>query len=147
MDTKSIIFRCEDQGLRMTDQRRTIATILDSVIDHPDVEELYERINKVDKSISLATVYRTVKLFEELGILEKLEFGDGRARYEDADREHHDHLINVQNGEVIEFVNSDIEKLQEKIAQELGFKLLGHKLELYGVPIIKKIPPANVFKK
>lgn len=138
MDTKSIIFRCEDQGLRMTDQRRTIATILDSVIDHPDVEELYERINKVDKSISLATVYRTVKLFEELGILEKLEFGDGRARYEDADREHHDHLINVQNGEVIEFVNSDIEKLQEKIAQELGFKLLGHKLELYGVPIIKK---------
>ena len=86
----------------------------------------------------MATVYRTVKLFEELGILEKLEFGDGRARYEDADREHHDHLINVQNGEVIEFVNSDIEKLQEKIAQELGFKLLGHKLELYGVPIIKK---------
>ena len=138
MDFKSIIFRCEDQGLRMTDQRRTIATILDSVIDHPDVEELYGRINKVDKSISLATVYRTVKLFEELGILEKLEFGDGRARYEDADREHHDHLINVQNGEVIEFVNSDIEKLQEKIAQELGFKLLGHKLELYGVPIIKK---------
>ena len=138
MDTKSIIFRCEDQGLRMTDQRRTIATILDSVIDHPDVEELYGRINKVDKSISLATVYRTVKLFEELGILEKLEFGDGRARCEDADREHHDHLINVQNGEVIEFVNSDIEKLQEKIAQELGFKLLGHKLELYGVPIIKK---------
>ena len=95
MDTKSIIFRCEDQGLRMTDQRRTIATILDSVIDHPDVEELHRRINKVDKSISLATVYRTVKLFEELGILEKLEFGDGRARYEDADREHHDHLINV----------------------------------------------------
>tara|TARA_B100001142_G_scaffold205839_1_gene204127 strand:+ start:513 stop:893 length:381 start_codon:yes stop_codon:yes gene_type:complete len=122
----------------MTDQRRTIATILDSVIDHPDVEELHRRINKVDKSISLATVYRTVKLFEELGILEKLEFGDGRARYEDADREHHDHLINVQNGEVIEFINSDIEKLQEKIAQELGFKLLGHKLELYGVPIIKK---------
>ena len=138
MDTKSIIFRCEDQGLRMTDQRRTIATILDSVIDHPDVEELHRRINKVDKSISLATVYRTVKLFEELGILEKLEFGDGRARYEDADREHHDHLINVQNGEVIEFINSDIEKLQEKIAKELGFKLLGHKLELYGVPIIKK---------
>ena len=138
MDIKSIIFRCEDQGLRMTDQRRTIATILDSVLDHPDVEELHRRINKVDKSISLATVYRTVKLFEELGILEKLEFGDGRARYEDADREHHDHLINVQNGEVIEFINSDIEKLQEKIAQELGFKLLGHKLELYGIPIIKK---------
>ena len=122
----------------MTDQRRTIATLLDSITDHPDVEELHRRINEVDRSISLATVYRTVKLFEELGILEKLEFGDGRARYEDADREHHDHLINVQNGEVIEFVNSDIEKLQEKIAQDLGFKLLGHKLELYGVPIDKK---------
>ena len=122
----------------MTDQRRTIATLLDSITDHPDVEELHRRVNEVDRSISLATVYRTVKLFEELGILEKLEFGDGRARYEDADREHHDHFINVQNGEVIEFVNSDIEKLQEKIAQDLGFKLLGHKLELYGVPIDKK---------
>tara|TARA_B100000768_G_C11258335_1_gene367536 strand:- start:1001 stop:1378 length:378 start_codon:yes stop_codon:yes gene_type:complete len=122
----------------MTDQRRTIATLLDSITDHPDVEELHRRINEVDRSISLATVYRTVKLFEESGILEKLEFGDGRARYEDADREHHDHLINIQNGEVIEFVNSDIEKLQEKIAKDLGFKLLGHKLELYGVPIDKK---------
>ena len=138
MNTKSIIKRCETQGLRMTDQRRTIATLLDSITDHPDVEELYRRINEVDRSISLATVYRTVKLFEESGILEKLEFGDGRARYEDADREHHDHLINIQNGEVIEFVNSDIEKLQEKIAKDLGFKLLGHKLELYGVPIDKK---------
>ena len=138
MNTKSIIKRCETQGLRMTDQRRTIATLLDSITDHPDVEELYRRINEVDRSISLATVYRTVKLFEESGILEKLEFGDGRARYEDADREHHDHLINIQNGEVIEFVNSDIEKLQEKIARDLGFKLLGHKLELYGVPIDKK---------
>lgn len=138
MNNKSIINRCEIQGLRMTDQRRTIATLLDSITDHPDVEELHRRVNEVDRSISLATVYRTVKLFEELGILEKLEFGDGRARYEDADREHHDHLINVQNGEVIEFVNSDIEKLQEKIAQDLGFKLLGHKLELYGVPIDKK---------
>ena len=122
----------------MTDQRRTIATLLDSITDHPDVEELHRRINEVDRSISLATVYRTVKLFEESGILEKLEFGDGRARYEDADREHHDHLINIQNGEVIEFVNSDIEKLQEKIAKDLGFKLLGHKLELYGVPKDKK---------
>ncbi len=138
MNTKSIIKRCEIQGLRMTDQRRTIATLLDSITDHPDVEELHRRINEVDRSISLATVYRTVKLFEESGILEKLEFGDGRARYEDADREHHDHLINIQNGEVIEFVNSDIEKLQEKIAKDLGFKLLGHKLELYGVPIDKK---------
>jgi len=138
MNNKSIIKRCETQGLRMTDQRRTIATLLDSITDHPDVEELHRRINEVDRSISLATVYRTVKLFEESGILEKLEFGDGRARYEDADREHHDHLINIQNGEVIEFVNSDIEKLQEKIARDLGFKLLGHKLELYGVPIDKK---------
>ena len=138
MNNKSIIKRCETQGLRMTDQRRTIATLLDSITDHPDVEELHRRINEVDRSISLATVYRTVKLFEESGILEKLEFGDGRARYEDADREHHDHLINIQNGEVIEFVNSDIEKLQEKIARGLGFKLLGHKLELYGVPIDKK---------
>jgi len=138
MNNKSIIKRCETQGLRMTDQRRTIATLLDSITDHPDVEELHRRINEVDRSISLATVYRTVKLFEESGILEKLEFGDGRARYEDADREHHDHLINIQNGEVIEFVNSDIEKLQEQIAKNLGFKLLGHKLELYGVPIDKK---------
>jgi len=117
MNNKSIIKRCETQGLRMTDQRRTIATLLDSITDHPDVEELHRRINEVDRSISLATVYRTVKLFEESGILEKLEFGDGRARYEDADREHHDHLINIQNGEVIEFVNSDIEKLQEQIAR------------------------------
>tara|TARA_B110000438_G_scaffold111419_1_gene109303 strand:+ start:94 stop:522 length:429 start_codon:yes stop_codon:yes gene_type:complete len=140
MNNKSIIKRCEIQGLRMTDQRRTIAALLDSITDHPDVEELHRRINEVDRSISLATVYRTVKLFEESGILEKLEFGDGRARYEDADREHHDHLINIQNGEVIEFVNSDIEKLQEKIARDLGFKLLGHKLELYGVPVDKKRP-------
>ena len=140
MNNKSIIKRCEIQGLRMTDQRRTIATLLDSITDHPDVEELHRRINEVDRSISLATVYRTVKLFEESGILEKLEFGDGRARYEDADREHHDHLINIQNGEVIEFVNSDIEKLQEQIAKDLGFKLLGHKLELYGVPVDKKRP-------
>ena len=121
----------------MTDQRRTIAKLLESTNDHPDVEELHKRVNQVDQSISLATVYRTVKLFEESGILEKLEFGDGRARYEDADREHHDHLINIQNGEVIEFVDSDIELLQEKIATKLGYKLLGHKLELYGVPIVK----------
>lgn len=121
----------------MTDQRRTIAKLLESTNDHPDVEELHKRVNQVDKSISLATVYRTVKLFEESGILEKLEFGDGRARYEDADREHHDHLINIQNGKVIEFVDSDIELLQEKIANKLGYRLLGHKLELYGVPLDK----------
>ncbi len=121
----------------MTDQRRTIAKLLESTNDHPDVEELHKRVNQVDQSISLATVYRTVKLFEESGILDKLEFGDGRARYEDADREHHDHLINIQNGEVIEFVDSDIELLQEKIAIKLGYRLLGHKLELYGVPLDK----------
>ena len=121
----------------MTDQRRTIAKLLESTNDHPDVEELHKRGNQVDQSISLATVYRTVKLFEESGILEKLEFGDGRARYEDADREHHDHLINIQNGKVIEFVDSDIELLQEKIANKLGYRLLGHKLELYGVPLDK----------
>ncbi|MDG2096709.1 MAG: Fur family transcriptional regulator [Paracoccaceae bacterium] len=137
MNDKSIIKRCETKGLRMTDQRRTIAKLLESTNDHPDVEELHKRVNQVDQSISLATVYRTVKLFEESGILDKLEFGDGRARYEDADREHHDHLINIQNGEVIEFVDSDIELLQEKIATKLGYRLLGHKLELYGVPLNK----------
>ena len=137
MNDTSIIKRCETKGLRMTDQRRTIAKLLESTNDHPDVEELHKRVNQVDQSISLATVYRTVKLFEESGILEKLEFGDGRARYEDADREHHDHLINIQNGEVIEFVDSDIELLQEKIATKLGYRLLGHKLELYGVPLNK----------
>ena len=137
MKDTSIIKRCETKGLRMTDQRRTIAKLLESTNDHPDVEELHKRVNQVDQSISLATVYRTVKLFEESGILEKLEFGDGRARYEDADREHHDHLINIQNGKVIEFVDSDIELLQEKIANKLGYRLLGHKLELYGVPLDK----------
>tara|TARA_B110000008_G_scaffold196929_1_gene195381 strand:- start:389 stop:817 length:429 start_codon:yes stop_codon:yes gene_type:complete len=137
MNDTSIIKRCETKGLRMTDQRRTIAKLLESTNDHPDVEELHKRVNQVDQSISLATVYRTVKLFEESGILEKLEFGDGRARYEDADREHHDHLINIQNGKVIEFVDSDIELLQEKIANKLGYRLLGHKLELYGVPLNK----------
>ena len=137
MNDTSIVKRCETKGLRMTDQRRTIAKLLESTNDHPDVEELHKRVNQVDQSISLATVYRTVKLFEESGILEKLEFGDGRARYEDADREHHDHLINIQNGKVIEFVDSDIELLQEKIANKLGYRLLGHKLELYGVPLDK----------
>ena len=137
MNDTSIIKRCETKGLRMTDQRRTIAKLLESTNDHPDVEELHKRVNQDDQSIYLATVYRTVKLFEESRILEKLEFGDGRARYEDADREHHDHLINIQNGKVIEFVDSDIELLQEKIANKLGYRLLGHKLELYGVPLDK----------
>jgi len=122
------------KGLRMTEQRRIIARVLEASDDHPDVEELYARASKIDPKISIATVYRTVKLFDEAGILERLEFGDGRARYEDAEREHHDHLINLQTGEVIEFVDPEIEDLQEKIAAKLGFDLRGHKLELYGVP-------------
>lgn len=130
----TIIERCEAKGLRLTEQRRTIAAVLEDSADHPDVEELHARASAVDPRISLATVYRTVKLFEEAGILEKLEFGDGRARYEDADREHHDHLIDIQSGEVIEFIDDDIEALQERIANKLGYELRGHKLELYGVP-------------
>ncbi|HKK86227.1 MAG TPA: Fur family transcriptional regulator [Roseovarius sp.] len=133
----TITDRCEAKGLRMTGQRRTIAKVLQESDDHPDVEELYTRASSRDPKISIATVYRTVKLFEEAGILEKLEFGDGRARYEDAERDHHDHLIDMNSGEVIEFVDPEIEALQEKIAKKLGYKLIGHRLELYGVPIKK----------
>jgi len=132
-----IIARCEARGLRMTDQRRVVARVIGESEDHPDVEELYARAAKVDPKISIATVYRTVKLFEEAGILDKLEFGDGRARYEDAERDHHDHLIDVNSGDVIEFVDPDIEELQERIAARLGYKLVGHRLELLGVPIKK----------
>ena len=132
---KNIIHRCEKNGLRMTEQRRVVAQVLETSNDHPDVEELYFRASKLDPRISIATVYRAVKLFEESGILEKLEFGDGRARYEDADRDHHDHLIDMQTGQVIEFIDPDIEALQEKIAARLGYKLKDHRLELYGVPI------------
>lgn len=135
--TDTIIARCEAKGLRMTGQRRIIARVLQDSADHPDVEELYARASALDEGISIATVYRTVKLFEEAGILERLEFGDGRARYEDADRDHHDHLIDLSTGEVIEFCDPEIEALQEKIAAKLGFKLKGHKLELYGVPLEK----------
>jgi Fur family ferric uptake transcriptional regulator len=131
---ETIISRCEAQGLRMTEQRRVIATVLQESRDHPDVEELYRRASDRDSAISLATVYRTVKLFEEEGILEKLEFGDGRARYEDAERAHHDHLIDLTTGKVIEFCDPEIEALQEKIAEKLGYDLKGHRLELYGVP-------------
>jgi Fur family ferric uptake transcriptional regulator len=131
--TETIIERCEARGLRMTGQRRVIAEVLQAADDHPDVEELFNRAAAQDANISLATVYRTVKLFEEAGILEKIEFGDGRARYEDAEREHHDHLIDMHSGEVIEFVDPEIEALQEKIAEKLGYRLIGHKLELYGV--------------
>lgn len=119
----------------MTEQRRVIARVLEGSSDHPDVEELYGRASAVDEKISIATVYRTVKLFEEAGILERHEFRDGRARYEDAERDHHDHLIDLQSGQVIEFVDKEIEELQEKIAKKLGYTLRGHRLELYGVPL------------
>ena len=125
------------KGMRMTDQRRVIARVRGDAFDHPDVEELYARAARIDARISLATVYRTVKLFEEAGLLERHEFGDGRARYEDAERDHHDHLIDVTTGQVIEFVDPEIEALQEKIAARLGYQLIGHRLELLGVPTRK----------
>ncbi len=134
---EKIIERCEAKGLRLTEQRRVIADVLETSADHPDVEKLYARASARDPNISIATVYRTVKLFEEAGILDKLEFGDGRARYEDAERDHHDHLIDMNSGEVIEFVDAEIEALQDKIARKLGYKLRGHRLELYGVPLKK----------
>lgn len=134
---QSIIQRCEARGLRMTGQRRVIARVLEDSPDHPDAEVLYARACAVDPNISLATVYRTVKLFDEAGILEKLEFGDGRARYEDAERSHHDHLIDIETGKVIEFVDPEIEALQERIAAKLGYQLTGHRLELFGVPLKK----------
>jgi Fur family ferric uptake transcriptional regulator len=136
--SKPIIKRCEAKGLRLTGQRRVIAQVLEDSDDHPDVEELFARALAVDSQISLATVYRTVNLFQEAGILDKLEFGDGRARYEDAQRDHHDHLIDMNSGEVIEFIDDEIEALQERIAAKLGYELRGHRLELYGVPIKKR---------
>ena len=125
--------RCAEKGMRMTEQRRTIARVLNEADDHPDVEELYRRCAKLDERISISTVYRTVKLFEEAGILERHDFGDGRARYEEAPKEHHDHLIDVNTGEVIEFQNEEIERLQEAVAKSLGFRLIDHRLELYAV--------------
>lgn len=133
--TRTIIDRCEAKGLRMTEQRRVIAGVLEAAEDHPDVDALYARASEIDPRISIATVYRTVKLFEEAGILDKLEFGDGRARYEDAERDHHDHLIDMTTGAVIEFVDAEIEALQQAIARKLGYELKGHRLELYGVPL------------
>lgn len=122
----------------MTEQRRVIAKVLSDSEDHPDVELLYQRASEVDPKISIATVYRTVRLFEEAGIIEKHDFGDGRARYEEATEEHHDHLIDMRSGRVIEFTNEEIERLQEKVAQELGYKLIDHRLELYCLPLEKK---------
>ncbi len=121
----------------MTGQRRVIAKVLSDAADHPDVEELYRRASKIDKNISIATVYRTMKLFEDAAIVERHDFGDGRARYEEISDEHHDHLIDLRTGKVVEFVNEEIERLQERIARELGYKLVDHRLELFGVPLDK----------
>jgi len=128
---------CIEKGMRMTEQRRIIARVLSEATDHPDVEEVYRRASDIDSQISIATVYRTVRLFEEAGILERHDFGDGRARYEERPEEHHDHLINLETGEVIEFRNDEVEALQERIARELGFTLVDHRMELYGRPIGK----------
>ena len=124
--------KCVERGLRLTEQRRVIARVLSEADDHPDAEELYARASRVDPKISLATVYRTVRLFSEAGIIETHDFRDGRARYESADNDHHDHLIDVQSGEVIEFVDDEIEALQHRIAEKLGYELVDHRLELYG---------------
>lgn len=126
---------CVDKGLKMTEQRRVIARVLSDAVDHPDVEAVYQRAVLVDPRISIATVYRTVRLFEDASILERHEFGDGRARYEERPTSHHDHLIDVRTGRVVEFTNEAIEKLQNVVAEELGYKLVGHRLELYAVPI------------
>ena len=126
---------CAEKGLRITEQRRIIARILSEAEDHPDVEALHARAAAVDSGISIATVYRTVRLFEEAGILERHDFGDGRARYEAAPDAHHDHLIDVESGRVIEFVDDELEALQRKIAEKLGFRLVDHRMELYGVPV------------
>ncbi len=128
---------CVEKGMRMTDQRRVIARVLSEAHDHPDVEEVYRRASKVDNRISIATVYRTVRLFEEAGILERHDFRDGRSRYEQVTEEHHDHLIDLSTGRVIEFHSDDIERLQKLIARELGFDLVDHRLELYGRPLDK----------
>jgi Fur family ferric uptake transcriptional regulator len=130
--------KCAEKGLKMTGQRRVIARVISESHDHPDVEMLYQRAVAVDTNISIATVYRTVKLFEEAGITQRHDFGDGRARYEEASEEHHDHLIDLKSGKVIEFSNEEIERLQNDIAKRLGYKLVDHRLELYAVPLQNK---------
>lgn len=129
---------CQEKGLKMTEQRRVIADVIAQSDDHPDVEMLHSRAAAIDPKISIATVYRTVRLFEEANIIQRHDFGDGRARYEEANEDHHDHLIDLRSGEIIEFFNEEIEKLQEKIARELGYKLIDHRLELFAVPLDKK---------
>ena len=132
MSLETISKRCRNAGIRMTGQRRLIIKVLENSKDHPDVDTLFERSNKIDSKVSIATVYRTVKLLQNAGILEKLEFNDGRSRFEDAVRKHHDHLIDLDTGNVIEFIDEEIEHIQKKIANKLGYDLVGHKLELYG---------------
>ena len=129
--------KCEIKGVRLTEQRKIIAEVMSASNDHPDVDELHKRVNKIDKKISIATVYRTVKLFEESGIVEKHDFKGGKARYEESPEEHHDHLIDINSGKIIEFVDKEIEILQHKVAEKLGYKLVDHKLELYGSKIKK----------
>jgi len=133
--TPSLEELCVSKGMRMTEQRRIIARVLQSSKDHPDTEEVYRRSSAIDDKISISTVYRTVKLFEDAGIIERHEFGDGRSRYETVPEEHHDHLIDLKTGKVIEFKNEEIEALQDAIAKKLGYRLVDHRLELYGVPL------------
>ena len=128
---------CKAKGVRLTDQRKVIAQVISETKDHPDVDELHKRVSEIDKKISIATVYRTVKLFEESGILEKHVFKGGKARYEQSPDEHHDHLIDINSGEIVEFVDKEIEKLQIEVAKKLGYKLVDHKLELYGSKLKK----------
>ena len=134
----SLLDKCNKLGLKMTEQRKVIVKVLTDSKDHPDVELVYQRASKIDNNIGIATVYRTIRLFEENNIIEKHEFKDGRFRYEEVPDEHHDHLIDVRNGKVIEFQNDDIEELQKRVAEKLGYKLVDHRLELYGVPIKDK---------
>lgn len=126
---------CAQKGLKMTDQRRVISRVLSESTDHPDVEEVHRRAVAIDPRISIATVYRTMRLFEDAQVIERLDFGDGRARYEEKKDEHHDHLINLQTGEVVEFTSEELEQLKSTIARKLGYELVGHRLELYGVPL------------
>ena len=145
--TASLAQRCIDIGMRMTEQRRVIAGVLEEAIDHPDTEELYNRAAKIDPGISISTVYRTVALFEDAGIIERHDFRDGRARYEPAPESHHDHLIDMKSGKVIEFRSEEIEALQEVISRRLGYKLVDHRLELYGVPLNEDDSPNSEDKK
>jgi Fur family ferric uptake transcriptional regulator len=134
---------CVQKGLKMTEQRRVISRVLSEATDHPDLEQVYRRAAEIDPKISIATVYRTMKLFEEANVIERLDFGDGRARFEENREEHHHHLIDLETGEVIEFANAEIEELKEKIARELGYQLIGHRLELYGVRVKRSLKPGG----